>query len=117
MKDIEKLNEGITRETNFLVVYNFLRRRMEGFSFSSPSSYIDIEMVGWGGQKNKPTDQSPLWLLMTNSEWNISNLIWKCILKILHCDQEEFILSMQEWFTSEIPNDSLHSIKREVTEY
>ena len=49
MKDIEKLNEGITRERNFIVVYNFLRRRMEGFSFSSPSSYIDIEMVGGGG--------------------------------------------------------------------
>ena len=89
---------------------------MEDFSFSSPSSCSDIEKVG-GGQKNKPTDQSPLWLPMTNSKWNISNLIWKCILKILHCDQEGFILSMQEWFTSEIQNDSLHSIKREVTEY
>ena len=51
MKDIEKLNEGITRERNFIVVYNFLRRRMEGFSFSSPSSYIDIEMVGGGDRK------------------------------------------------------------------
>lgn len=59
MKDIEKLNEGITRETNFIVAYSFLRR-MEDFSFSSPSSYIDIEMVGGRGQKNKPTDQSPL---------------------------------------------------------
>ena len=48
MKDIEKLNEGITRETNFIVAYSFLRR-MEDFSFSSPSSYIDIEMVGGAG--------------------------------------------------------------------
>lgn len=51
MKDIEKLNEGITRETNFIVVYSFLRRRMEDFSFSSPSSYIDIEMVVGGNRK------------------------------------------------------------------
>ena len=114
---MEKLNEGITREKIFIVVYNFLRKRMEDFSFSSPSSYIDIETVIKKKQKNKPTDQSPLWLSMTNSTWNISSLIWKCILKILHCDQEEFILSMQEWFTSEIPNDSLNLIKREVTEY
>ena len=42
---MEKLNEGITREKIFIVVYNFLRKRMEDFSFSFPSSYIDIETV------------------------------------------------------------------------